>query len=142
MPLDVCIEVMRTPVSSPNPQRQYELGDIIAAYPAIDCGVWNGSEYIPHNLRSHHAYVFLTGVPINDIGEFELQNKTEWDDINAGTVHRRKAFGVETAKLPPGQLNKFLNTGYDTFTWEQAKAVIDRKFTGVSVTDADLGADP
>jgi hypothetical protein len=142
--MDVCCEVLRVDRTTGQGTEKYEAGDFIAAYPATQIGTWDGSEYIPNAVQPHHVYVFITGVPIDDISEFELQNAVEYapggeEDF---VLSRVKKWGVQKTRVPPGLWTKFIGDQYLTATWAQAKDYIERKETGVLLTDSDLGPQP
>jgi len=137
--MDVCVQVSVIDNGSPS-EGGYSVGDMVAAHPAAQMGTWSGSEYTREYIQPNTAYVFLIGVPIDNIYQFELQNQREWDPQDDSITTRHQRWGLQQTRIPPGQWNRFLRDGYATFTWEQAKLYIERKAIGITLTDADLGA--
>lgn len=146
---DLAVQIMG---ANPPPGSTYDVGEIIAVYPAEQVGKWNGTEYIMDDRARHTVVVFLREVPVDSPRKFRIGGETgfldadgnEYDDSDP--LKRRKAWRLRRSDLPLPQRRALFNdaddnipgVGYVTLGWGVARDMFRHIRKDRPAKDTDL----
>lgn len=147
--LDIAAQILVSDSQGPE-ATTLQQGDVVAVYPASQVAEWSApdGEYVRPKTSDRTAYIFIVGVPINDIAQFLfLVQESEYGDTPPSEPGQQplriRKWGTlkRNDRIPPGLWAKWVNAGYVTISWEQAKIYIERRYNGAQLTDAELTAE-
>ncbi len=156
--VDLAVQIMgkNRPASSP-----YEIGDIVACYPAEKAGTWDArlSAYVPDGRSRYTVIIFLRDVPVLGAKRFTLASESsQYDDQgneypDDDPLKKRRAWSLQRSVLPAPLRRALFNeakdsvpgVGYITVGWHalgQSLFFHNRKARTASDTDLDTSDKP
>lgn len=141
--MDVALQVCwRAPKESPQPY-EWNAGDLVGVHRAKQIGTMTvPGTYVraPNQRKERSVWLFITGVPIDDIKEFTLPSDVEWlKDKDSGLSSPSPKNKCNWKVVWPSGLTALLSReGFACQDWETAKTWIVHKRKNKHCEDSDL----
>ena len=141
MPHDITLTILLKPAThdlSATPEKaasRYRRGDIILAEPATKNATRNGADYIMHQNKGNHKFIYLHVTSVPDQFTIDIMNEKLCGEVSQliptdpptyNTIRRRK-FRIRPSIIPPAIRAEWLSNRELTVTFAQFKNHVWKK---------------